>query len=161
MSVNSFNTYNDNHKELFSPPYPNSEAGKAQDVVAEAYNEDFDITNRIFNDSFRIKRNTTWDKVNASPEPVRKGLKITIKARLRVADWTNDEYDGFTNRTIDLQSRSASGGAYTRVKSVTSGSGGYVTTSVTASSDRCFRFYYGGNSYAGGGASTGDCVDVR
>jgi hypothetical protein len=42
----------------------------------------------------RLKRNTIWDKVNATPEPVRKGSKITVKARLRVADWTNDEYDG-------------------------------------------------------------------
>lgn len=156
----SFYTYDGNAEWVFYPPYRNS-AIPPEDVVVTAHNEDYDVTNKVFRDAFRIKRNTTWDKVNAAPEPVRKGSTITIKARLRIANWEQGRYDGFTKRTVSLQTRAAKGGPYTTVKTATTVSGGYVTTTVKASSDKCFRFNYGGNAYAGGGASKADCVDVK
>lgn len=154
----SFGTFDDQEKSVFEA-FDNRETA-AQDVVVHALNPDYAETVKVFKDAFRLKRNTIWDKVNASPEPVRKGSKITVKARLRVADWTHDEYDGYTSRTVDLQART-SNGSYKTVKSVRTGSGGNVSTTVTATADACYRFLYGGNSIAGGSTSTGDCIDVR
>lgn len=154
----SFVTVNDQQKWVFEA-FDNRETA-AQDVVVHALNPDYAETVKVFNDAFRLKRNTIWDKVDASPEPVRKGAKITVKARLRVADWTNDEYDGYTSRTVDLQSRTPNG-TYKTVKSVKTGSGGNVSTTVTANADTCYRFRYPGNSTTGSSTSSGDCIDVR
>ena len=154
----SFVTFDDHQKWVFEA-FDNRETA-AQDVVVHAVNPDYAETVKVFEDAFRLKRNTIWDKVDATPEPVRKGAKVTVKARLRVADWTNDEYDGYTSRTVDLQTRTPNG-SYTTLKSVKTGSGGNVSTTVTATADACYRFLYGGNSIAGGSTSTGDCIDVR
>jgi hypothetical protein len=158
-SSSSFYTFDSNPEAVFYPPFSNSV--KAEDVVASAYNEDFEVTNRIFNNAFTIKRNILLDNVNATPEPVRKGAKITIKGRLRIADWTNDRYVGLTKKGVTLESRPLKGGEFVRVKSATTGTGGNVTASVTAGSDRCYRFHYSGASDAPAKNSAADCVDVR
>ena len=159
LAADSFYTYDANPEEVFYPPFDNKQVAP-QDVVASVDNEDYETTNRIFNDGFRFKRATTWDKVNASPEPVRKGGRITVQARLRIADWTNDRYVGLVKKNVVLEQRSPNG-SYTTVKTVKTASGGYVKTYVTAGTEKCFRFRYAGASYAGSKNSSGDCVDVK
>jgi hypothetical protein len=159
LAGDTFTLFKGLDQQVFDP-FDNSEV-KAQDVVVTAANTEFqNVTNKVFPDAFRLKRASTWDQMNASPEPVTKGRPISIKARLRIADWTNDRYVDYANRTVDLQFRTLTG-KYTRVKSITTGSTGYATTSVTATSDGCFRLVWGGNSAAGRATGPGDCVDVR
>ena len=154
----SFFVYDDNPEEVLQP-YWNAET-KPQDVIVEAYNEDYESTSRVFADAFTVKRRTTFDRFNASPEPVSKGSKITVKGRLRIADWTDERYEGFTKRPIKVQYRTRTG-SYSTIKTVYSGSGGYVSTTVTARADGYWRITYGGNSYAGSAKTAGDFVDVR
>ena len=155
----TFSLFKGLDQQVFDP-FDNAEV-KAQDVVVTAANTDFEeVTTRTFPDAFRLKRASTWDQMNATPEPVTKGKTISVKARLRIADWTNDRYVSYTNRIVDLQFRTATG-KYTKVKSIKTGSTGYASASVTATSDGCFRLVWGGNSAAGRATGPGDCVDVR
>lgn len=52
-------------------------------------------------------------------------------------------------------------GTYKKVKDARTGSGGYVTTTVTAGSDGYWRLRFGGNSISGGATSAADFVDVK
>ena len=140
-------------------PYDNDEAF-AKDVVVEAYNADYDSRIRAFTDAFKVRRNTVWDQFNASPEPVRKGSKITIKGRLRVVDWEQEKYVGYAGRAVRVEYRTKTG-SYRLIKTVTSGSGGYVSTTVNASADGYWRLRYTGGTVAGVSTVTGDFVDVR
>jgi hypothetical protein len=161
ISGDLFYVYDTNPEELFYTPYSNSDAGKKQDVVVEVYNPDYEITTKVFADSFTLRRNTGWDKTNASPEPVKKGAKITVQGRLRIADWPNDRYVGFTNRGISVEFAPKGSTTYKQIKTTTSGAGGYVKTTVTAASDGSWRLRYGGNTYAGNSVMPGDFVDVK
>ena len=158
MDADSFFVYDDNPQEVFSP-YSNSET-KPQDVVVEAYNPDYESRSRVFADSFTVKRFAGWDQFNASPEPVSKGKAITVQGRLRIADWDNDRWVPFTNRIVAIEFRTPSG-SYKQVKTATTGAGGYLKTTVTASTDGYWRLRYGGNHFAGSAYVYGDYVDVR
>ena len=153
-----FYVYDANPQEVFSP-YSNSET-KPKDVVVEAYNRDYETRAKVFADSFRLKRRTTWDKFNASPEPVRKGAAITVQGRLRIADWSNDRYIGYTSRTVAVEFRTKTG-KYSVVKYAKTGSGGYLKTTVKASKDGYWRLRYGGNTIASSALVAGDFVDVK
>ncbi|CAA9335440.1 MAG: FIG01125793: hypothetical protein [uncultured Friedmanniella sp.] len=96
---------------------------------------------------------------NAAPEPVRKGATITITGALTRANWETGKYTGYTSRTVQLQFRTP-GGSYAGVKTVTSGSGGALKTTVTAAKDGCFRYVFPGSSTTAKVTSVGDCVDV-
>jgi hypothetical protein len=130
------------------------------DVVVSVYDADHDEQVRSFPQAFVLKRGTTWDGFNASPEPVRKGAKITIKGRLRMADWEKRSYVGYPSRTAAVEFRTIRG-SYRRVATARTGSGGYLSTTVTAAGDGFWRLRYGGNSTAGASTVAGDFVDVR
>jgi hypothetical protein len=155
-----FYTYDGAPEEVFSVPAWNSDAGP-QNVVVEADDENFDTAHRVFADGFSLKRRTTWQSgsFNASPEPVRAGSTISIKGRLLVADWTADAYRGYAHRTVQVQFRTPTG-SYATVKTVHTGSTGWVRTTVTAKRTGVWRIRYGGNSVAGSALSVGDAVGV-
>lgn len=104
-----------------------------------------------------MKRRTTWDKTNASPEPVKKG-KITVQGRLRIANWHECRHDLFTKRRGEVPNQT---GSFKRVKTVSTTSGGYVKTTVTAADDGYSRLRYGGNSYPGVATMAADVVDIK
>ncbi len=158
MDADSFFVDQGDNEQIFYQP-DNNAATKRQDVVVVVNNGDYATTNKIFYGGFRLKRNTSWDKVSASPT-VQAGGRITVKGRLRVVDWKNDRYGGYTKRSIGLEFRTATG-SYKKVKDLTSGSGGYVSTTVsTVRGDGYWRLTYAGNSIAGGGWTAGKFVDV-
>jgi hypothetical protein len=97
---------------------------------------------------------------DASPEPVTKGKAITVKGTLTRADWQAAKYVGYTQRKVQLQFKPTNG-AYAAVKTVTSGSGGSLRTSVTANRDGCYRFVFAGSSTTSKVTGAGDCIDVR
>ncbi|WP_449352379.1 hypothetical protein [Streptomyces shaanxiensis] len=99
--------------------------------------------------------------VNASPEPVVKGKKITVTGKLTRADWATKKYGGYGGRSVSLQFRETGTSSFVTVKKVTTSSTGALKTTVTASKDGTWRWAYGGNDTTGATTSGGDHVDVR
>lgn len=108
----------------------------------------------------RLKR-TANVTVNASPEPVAKGKKITVTGRLTRADWATKKYGGYGGRSVTLQFRETGTSSFVTVKKVTTSGTGALKTTVTASKDGTWRWAYGGNDTTGAATSGGDHVDVR
>ena len=98
---------------------------------------------------------------NAYPEPVSKGGTITVTGTLSRANWETRSYTGYTSQSVRLQYRAMSGGAYSDLKTMTSGSGGALKTTTTATVDRCWRWQFAGTSTTMPVTASGDCVDVR
>jgi len=97
---------------------------------------------------------------NASPEPVAKGKVITIKGALTRANWNNGTYAGYTGQPVKLQFRKAGTTTYSTVKTVTSGTGGALTTTTTALADGYWRWSFAGTSTTGAVNAAGDYVHV-
>ncbi|MGW3210056.1 hypothetical protein ACWC94_39315, partial [Streptomyces sp. NPDC001135] len=98
---------------------------------------------------------------NASPEPVVHGRTITVKGTLTRANWETHAYAGLSNVSVKLQFRKSGTSTYTTLKTVTSGSGGAVTATTTATSDGYYRFSYAGTTATGAATSASDFVDVQ
>ncbi|MEU1706601.1 hypothetical protein ABZ478_14500 [Streptomyces sp. NPDC005706] len=99
--------------------------------------------------------------VNASPEPVAKGGKLTVTGRLTRADWVKHSYTGFGGKSAKLQFRKAGTSTYSTVKIVQADSAGYLKTAVTAATDGYWRWTCSETSTTGGATAAGDYVDVR
>lgn len=99
--------------------------------------------------------------VNASPEPVVKGRTLTVKGKLTRADWAKQTYTGYTSQKVTLQFKAKGATAYTDVKTVTSGTGGALSTTVKASKDGSYRYKFAGTSTTAAKTSAGDYVDVK
>src|SRR5215213_6975656 len=129
-------------------PFSNSDAG-GKSVVVEAYNADFDSVQRSWGRGFYLKHNMAWQRgsFNASPEPVRKGKPIRIKGRLLVANWEANRYTAANGRSVAVQFRTPTG-KYATVKTVRTGSTGWVDTTVTARRTGVWRVLYSGSSIA-------------
>ena len=111
---------------------------------------------------FTLKRRATWGStLNAGPEPVKKGKKITVLGTLGRADWTRNAYVGYSGQRVRVQFRAAKTTTWTTVKTVITGTSGKVSTTITASRDGAWRLYYGGNSVTAAATSKADYVDVR
>jgi hypothetical protein len=138
----------------------NSDAGP-HDVVVSADTGVRGSQDRVFLRGFLLKRNSTWQSksFNASPEPVRKGRAISIKARLLIANWNTDSYTAYGARTIAIQFRTPTG-SYSTVKTAKTASTGWLSTTVTAGQTGVWRVVYGGNSAAGSAVAVGDAVTV-
>ena len=119
--------------------------GSSQD---EAYTQKFWVQ--------RAARATT----NATPEPIKKGRKITVNGTLTRASWDTNTYRPYLNQTVDLEFRTTNG-SYEYVKSATTNSKGNLRTTVTARRDGCYRYVYTGHSTTSDAISAGDCIDVR
>ncbi|QYX78064.1 hypothetical protein [Streptomyces akebiae] len=99
--------------------------------------------------------------VNATPEPVTKGKKITVTGKLTRANWSTKKYDGYGGRTVSLQFKAKGTDTFKTVKKATTSSTGALKTSVTASADGSYRWVYYGNSTTGVATGASDYVDVR
>lgn len=99
--------------------------------------------------------------VDAAPEPVVKGKKITVTGKLTRANWQTKKYGAYGGRSVSLQFRETGTSTFVTVKKVTSSSTGALKTTVTASKDGTWRWSYGGNDTTGAATSGGDHVDVR
>ncbi|MFD2691419.1 hypothetical protein ACFS5L_42270 [Streptomyces phyllanthi] len=99
--------------------------------------------------------------VNASPEPVTKGKKITVTGKLTRANWSTKKYGAYSGRTVSLQFREKGADSFRTVKKATTSSTGALKTTVTASTDGSFRWVYYGNTTTGRATSKADYIDVR
>ncbi|MFJ5303912.1 hypothetical protein [Streptomyces sp. NPDC088350] len=98
---------------------------------------------------------------NASPEPVKKGRTITVTGALTRANWETGKYSGYVSQPATLQFRAKGSSTYTTVKTVTSGIGGALKTTVKASKDGYFRYVFAGTSTTGAATAAGDYIDVQ
>ncbi|MER6632087.1 hypothetical protein ABT301_28380 [Streptomyces sp. NPDC000987] len=97
---------------------------------------------------------------DASPEPVVKGRTLTVKGALTRARWATGRYEGYAAQSVALQFRPAGSTTYTTVKTVTSGTGGALSTTVKATKSGYFRYQFAGTTTTGAKTSTGDYVKV-
>ncbi|MFJ5774307.1 calcium-binding protein [Streptomyces sp. NPDC093094] len=110
--------------------------------------------------TFSVRREAKLT-ANATPEPVTRNATLTVNGRLTRADWKTRKYAGYSGRSVKLQFRKAGTSAYTTVKTVTSGSGGVLRTTVRATSDGYWRWHHTRTTTTSTAAATGDYVDVR
>jgi hypothetical protein len=108
----------------------------------------------------RIKR-AAKVTANASPEPVKKGKTITVTGALTRADWAKAKYTGYTSQKATLQFRAKNSSTYSAVKTVTSGTGGTLKTTTTASKDGYYRYVFAGTTTTGPATAAGDYIDVQ
>ncbi|MGW3686922.1 hypothetical protein ACWD62_22840 [Streptomyces sp. NPDC005146] len=109
--------------------------------------------------SYKVKRAATL-VTNASPEPVKKGGKLTVTGKLARAHWEDLKYYGFTGQAVKLQFKKAGTTSYTTVKTVKTGSGGKLSTTVTAASAGSWRWYFDGTTTTMQVTSAGDTVQL-
>ncbi|MFJ9750997.1 calcium-binding protein [Streptomyces chartreusis] len=110
--------------------------------------------------SFSLKRAAQLT-VNASPEPVTKGARITVTGKLVRANWDTYRYAGYAGQSVKLQFRPKDSSTYTTVVSVKTSSTGTLFTPVKAVKDGYWRWYFPGTTTTGPAKATGDYVDVR
>jgi hypothetical protein len=104
----------------------------------------------------RIQRKSRLT-VNASPEPVGKGKTITVAGKLSRASWWDDlEYHGYANQPVKLQFRKAGTTTYTTVKTTHSNAYGNLKTTVNASVDGYWRYYFAGTTTTSAVKTAGD-----
>ncbi len=153
--------YDGNPSEVIHP-YSNSDAG-SYDVIVEADNADWNTTSRVFTNGFHLKRATYFQtkSFNVSPEPVKKGKNLTVKTRLKVADWDNDRNVGYGKQTVKIEFRANGTSTWKTIKTVKTSSTGGVSTKVKASKSGTYRASYAGSSKTGASTSGTDAVTVK
>ncbi|KOV93257.1 MULTISPECIES: hypothetical protein [unclassified Streptomyces] len=97
---------------------------------------------------------------NAAPEPVVKGRTLTVKGKLTRANWATGTYTGYKDQKVVLQFK-ADGGVYANVRTITSGTGGALSTTVKAGKSGTYRFVFAGTATTGAKTSAGDHVTVK
>jgi hypothetical protein len=110
--------------------------------------------------SFSMLRQTRLT-VNATPEPVKKGKKLTITGQLTQSNWETLTFSTWSGQPVQLQFCKAGTTAYRVVKTVRSGTRGALKTTVTATVDGAYRYAFPGSSAFAAGTSSGDAIDVR
>ncbi|MEU3491174.1 calcium-binding protein [Streptomyces massasporeus] len=98
--------------------------------------------------------------VNASPEPVKKGKKITVTGALTRANWNTHAWAGYSGQSVKLQYRPKNSSTYTTLKSLTTSSTGKLSTTVTATADGYYRYRFAGTSTTPAATAAGDYIDV-
>ncbi|MFF5358143.1 calcium-binding protein [Streptomyces scabiei] len=140
--------------------YGNGPADDPWYVTATVDAEDGDRISTDRAATFTVRR-LAGLTVNASPEPVRRNATLTVTGRLTRADWKTHRNTGYSGRSVKLQFRRSGTAAYRTVKTVASGSGGTLRTTVGATADGHWRWTFAGNGTTSTARATGDHVDVR
>ncbi|MER6746845.1 calcium-binding protein [Streptomyces fungicidicus] len=110
--------------------------------------------------SFGLKRAARLT-VNAAPEPVAKGARITVTGKLVRANWDTYRYAGYAGRAVKLQFRPKDSSTYTTVATVNTSATGALRTTVKAVRDGYWRWNFTGSPTTGPAKAAGDYVDVR
>ncbi|MET7455512.1 calcium-binding protein [Streptomyces sp. NPDC005574] len=110
--------------------------------------------------SFGLKRAARLT-VDASPEPVAKGARITITGKLVRANWDTYRYAGYAGQAVKLQFRPKGSNTYTTVATVNTSGTGTLRTTAKAVKDGYWRWNFTGTHTTGPAKAGGDYVDVR
>ena len=110
-----------------------------------------------------LRRATFGSTFNASPEPVKKGKKITIKATLARVNWNGAKklkYVGFGG-SATLQFKPDGATKYSNIRLVIANSKGKLSTTMKANKSGRWRYVYAGSSTTAAATSTSDAVKVN
>ncbi|MFJ4686990.1 calcium-binding protein [Streptomyces sp. NPDC088789] len=137
----------------------NANAGTwSVDALVDANDEGSEFASGVA--SFGLKR-AARVTVNASPEPVAKGARITVTGKLVRANWDTYRYAGYTGQAVQLQFRPKDSSTYTTVATVNTDGTGSLRTTVKAVKDGYWRWNFTGTHTTGPAKAAGDYVDVR
>ncbi|MBW8740217.1 MAG: hypothetical protein JF621_24985 [Streptomyces turgidiscabies] len=109
----------------------------------------------------QIKFHSKLTATDATPEAVKAGETLTVKASLSRANWRTNGYDGYVNVPVALQFKKAGAASFTTVKTVKTDRRGALTTTVKASVDGMYRYSFAGSTNTAPVAAVGDYIDVR
>lgn len=109
----------------------------------------------------RIKRQTHLSQADATPEPVKKGEELTVKARMIVASWEQHKEVPLIGHQVLLQFRKGTSGAFTTLQKVKTDRNGWATATVRATVDGQYRYDFAGTSLTQDRSGRADFVDVR
>ncbi|MFF7472729.1 hypothetical protein [Streptomyces sp. NPDC008092] len=100
--------------------------------------------------------------VNAGPEPVAKGARLTVSGRLtRATTDAATTFTGYAGQSVKLQFRKSGSTTYTTVKTVSTNATGYLSTTATANAAGYWRWSYAGSSTVASVNAVGDGVSLR
>ncbi|KUN71906.1 hypothetical protein AQJ54_03915 [Streptomyces griseorubiginosus] len=109
---------------------------------------------------YKVKRAAQLT-TDATPEPVAKGAKLTVKGKLSRANWEDLKYHGYPGQSVRLQFRAAGAAHYRTVKTVKTDNVGRLSTKVTATQAGSWRWYFPGTTTTSLKASAGDAVTLQ
>lgn len=119
---------------------------------------DSGITTASSADYVDVRYRTAISSFNASPEPIRKGSRLTVTGLLK--RYTT-AWKAYTGQTIKIYFRLDGSSAWTYEGSAKTGSTGRFTRGFTAAKDGTWCAVYAGNSTYMPLTGSGDHVDVR
>jgi hypothetical protein len=115
--------------------------------------------------TWTVQRRSTWDNsFNATPEPVKKNARITIKATLKRISWNGKKtlpYVAYGARPVSIQFQASGTTAWTTIKSVKTSKTGKVSTTVKALKTGTWRIHFAGNASTSVADSKTDKVVVN
>jgi hypothetical protein len=115
--------------------------------------------------TFSLLRRSTWESTfNATPEPVKKDARITVKGTLTRVSWNGKKkatYGAYADRAVDIQFQAPGTTTWTTIKSVKTGKTGKVSSTVKALTTGTWRLHFKGNSVTGAANSKTDKVVVN
>jgi hypothetical protein len=126
---------------------------------------DYDVTPAKADLAFQILRRATFGtSFGASPEPVKKGKKITLKATLKRVDLSQYKtlsYVGFAKAPVQVQFKATGASKYKTVKTVKTAKGGKVSTTIKATKSGKWRLYFAGYTTTSATTSAVDGLKVK
>jgi hypothetical protein len=156
IATDSFQVTNKNPYATLTP----AQLSKVEDVVVQVNAPGQTTKEATFIDGLHVKAPAMFNtRTKASPEPAKKGHKITVTGQLAVAVWKQNGYAGYAGQPVKVQFK-AKGGSYKTVKTVSSGEYGYTQTTVTAKKSGTWRMTFAGSSTATSATAKGDYVKV-
>ncbi|MFD7879822.1 hypothetical protein ACFV5G_38060 [Streptomyces sp. NPDC059766] len=108
-----------------------------------------------------LKRNTYMSQTVATPQPVKKGKSLTVKAQMTVASWDKHKNVPLAGHQVLLQYRKGTTGPFVTLKKIKTDLNGWATTTVKATADGAYRYDFAGTSLTQAAAGSADFVDVR
>ena len=144
-------------------PWSNSSAVNGNTYVS-VHDPAYNVTTKRF--GFRLKRATYVSGFNVTPEPVKKGKYVTVKATLKRADGIVRYVKyGAKSQRVQIQFKAKGTFTYKTIKTVTLGKFEVIykikIRGSPAEDSRTYRRRYAGNGTSGASVSKGDYVDVR
>ncbi|MEH0419740.1 hypothetical protein [Streptomyces sp. B21-083] len=140
--------------------YTNAVAG-AWGINVVAVDGQGDVTRENYLPLARIKRQTQLSQADATPEPVKKGNAVTVKARMLVASWEQHKDVPLVGHQVLLQFRTGTTGAFKTVQKVKTDRNGWAKGTVKATVDGQYRYDFAGTSLTQARSGAADFVDVK
>ncbi|QOV38490.1 hypothetical protein IM697_08970 [Streptomyces ferrugineus] len=109
----------------------------------------------------RIKRQTYMSQTVATPQPVKKGKDLTVKARMTVASWETRTNVPLIGHQVLLQYRKGTSGAFVTLQKIKTDRNGWATATVPATADGAYRYDFATTSLTLATTGSADFVDVK